>query len=148
MSEKVTNFINSVKQQDYATAKSEFQTAMAERVNSAFENRKIELAKNMTENTFTYSDLDEAIGDSLFGMHNLDDVNSIIDKVRQVNKTLTKGGYKTSNQKIKDALAGKTSNVKQDGNRGAVYKKSGSPEVVVSYGRDLKGNYFVNVEKK
>ena len=49
MSEKVTNFINSVKQQDYATAKSEFQTAMAERVNSAFENRKIELAQNMTE---------------------------------------------------------------------------------------------------
>jgi len=51
MSEKVTNFINSVKQQDYATAKSEFQTAMAERVNSAFENRKIELAQNMTEGT-------------------------------------------------------------------------------------------------
>ena len=51
MSEKVTNFVNSVKQQDYATAKSEFQTAMAERINSAFENKKIELAKNMTEGT-------------------------------------------------------------------------------------------------
>jgi len=51
MSERVTNFVNSVKQQDYATAKTEFQTAMAERVNSAFENKKIELAKNMTEGT-------------------------------------------------------------------------------------------------
>ena len=92
--------------------------------------------------------LDEDIGRSLFGMHNLDNTQSIVDKVRQVNKTLTKGGYKTSNQKIKDALAGKTSKVKQDGNRGAVYTKSGSPDIVVSYGTDLKGNHFVNLKKK
>jgi len=59
MSEKVTNFINSVKQQDYATAKSEFQTAMAERVSSAFENKKIELAKNMTESNTVH----EEVGD-------------------------------------------------------------------------------------
>ena len=49
MSENVKNFIDSVNKQDYATAKTEFQTAMAERVNSAFENKKIELAQNMTE---------------------------------------------------------------------------------------------------
>jgi len=51
MSENVRNFINSVKQQDYTTAKNEFQASIAERVNSAFENKKIELAKNMTEGT-------------------------------------------------------------------------------------------------
>ena len=51
MSENVRNFINSVNQQDYTTAKSEFQTVMADRINSAFENKKIELAKNMTEGT-------------------------------------------------------------------------------------------------
>lgn len=49
MSEKVSNLVNSIKHQDYAGAKSEFQAAMAERINSEFENKKIEIAKNMTE---------------------------------------------------------------------------------------------------
>lgn len=51
MSENVNNFINAVNQQDYTTAKDHFQAAMAQKVNDAFENKKIELAKNMTEDT-------------------------------------------------------------------------------------------------
>jgi len=47
MNENVNNFINSIQKQDYTTAKDEFQTAMAEKINSAFENKKIELASQM-----------------------------------------------------------------------------------------------------
>ena len=59
MSENVKNFINSVKQQDYTTAKSEFQTVMADRINSAFENKKIELAKGMTEGHTTHKEVSD-----------------------------------------------------------------------------------------
>ena len=48
MSENVNNFINSVQTQDYTTAKDEFQSAMADKINSAFENKKIEIAAQMT----------------------------------------------------------------------------------------------------
>jgi len=48
MNENVNKFIDSVKQQDYTTAKDEFQAAMAEKINSAFENKKIEIAAQMT----------------------------------------------------------------------------------------------------
>jgi hypothetical protein len=51
MNENVNKFINSVQQQDYTTAKDEFQAAMAEKINSAFENKKIELASQMAEGT-------------------------------------------------------------------------------------------------
>jgi len=47
MNENVNKFIDSVKQQDYTTAKDEFQAAMAEKINSTFENKKIELASQM-----------------------------------------------------------------------------------------------------
>lgn len=48
MNENVNKFIDSVKQQDYTTAKDEFQAAMAEKINSSFENKKIEIAAQMT----------------------------------------------------------------------------------------------------
>ena len=48
MSENVNNFINSVQTQDYTTAKDEFQSVMADKINSAFENKKIEIAAQMT----------------------------------------------------------------------------------------------------
>jgi hypothetical protein len=48
MNENVNNFIDSVQKQDYTAAKDEFQTAMAEKINSAFENKKIELASQMS----------------------------------------------------------------------------------------------------
>ena len=51
MNENVNKFIDSVKQQDYTTAKDEFQAAMAEKINSSFENKKIEIAAQMTEGT-------------------------------------------------------------------------------------------------
>jgi hypothetical protein len=47
MNENVNKFIDSVQKQDYTTAKDEFQAAMAEKINSAFENKKIELASQM-----------------------------------------------------------------------------------------------------
>lgn len=47
MNENVNKFIDSVQKQDYTAAKDEFQTAMAEKINSAFENKKIELASQM-----------------------------------------------------------------------------------------------------
>ena len=48
MNENVNNFINSVQKQDYTTAKDEFQSAMADKINSAFENKKIEIAGQMS----------------------------------------------------------------------------------------------------
>jgi len=51
MNENVKNFIDSVKSQDYTSAKDQFQTVMADKINSAFENKKIELASQMTEGT-------------------------------------------------------------------------------------------------
>jgi len=51
MNENVNNFINSVQKQDYTTAKDEFQSAMADKINSAFENKKIEIAGQMSSTT-------------------------------------------------------------------------------------------------
>ena len=48
MNENVKNFIDSVNSQDFANAKSEFQAAMAQKVNDAFENKKVEIASQMT----------------------------------------------------------------------------------------------------
>jgi len=48
MSENVKNFINSVQQKDYTAAKDMFQGVMAEKISAAFENKKIELASQMT----------------------------------------------------------------------------------------------------
>ena len=69
MSENVKNFINSVQQKDYTAAKDMFQGAMAEKISVAFENKKIELASQMTEGTQSnladYSDLKEQLMESL-----------------------------------------------------------------------------------
>ena len=69
MSENVKNFINSVQQKDYTAAKDMFQGAMAEKISAAFENKKIELASQMTEGTQSnladYSDLKEQLMESL-----------------------------------------------------------------------------------
>jgi len=51
MNENVKKFVAAVKEQDYAAARVEFQNAMATKIDSTFENKKIELAKNMTEST-------------------------------------------------------------------------------------------------
>jgi len=51
MSENVKNFIDSVQNKDYTAAKDIFQGAMAEKISAAFENKKIELASQMTEGT-------------------------------------------------------------------------------------------------
>ena len=60
MNENVNKFIDSVKQQDYTTAKDEFQAAMAEKINSAFENKKIEIATQMASNDQTPEESDNA----------------------------------------------------------------------------------------
>ena len=63
MNENVNKFIDSVQKQDYTAAKDEFQTAMAEKINSSFENKKIELASQMAGNSVveeeTTENLDE-----------------------------------------------------------------------------------------
>jgi len=51
MNENVNKFIDSVQKQDYTAAKDEFQAAMAEKINSSFENKKIELASQMAGNS-------------------------------------------------------------------------------------------------
>lgn len=57
MNENVKNFIDSVQNKDYTAAKDMFQGAMAEKISAAFENKKIELASQMTStNESTESD--------------------------------------------------------------------------------------------
>jgi hypothetical protein len=51
MNENVKKFVTAVEKQDYAAARTQFQSAMATKIDTAFENKKIELAKNMTEGT-------------------------------------------------------------------------------------------------
>lgn len=51
MSESVKNLINSVNKQDYTAAKSQFESLMAQKISDAFENKKIEIASQMTEGT-------------------------------------------------------------------------------------------------
>ena len=50
MATKTTHkFVDSVQNKDFTNAKAHFNTAMAEKINSAFEKKKIELASKMTE---------------------------------------------------------------------------------------------------
>lgn len=51
MNENVKNFIDAVNSQNFADAKTEFQAAMANKVNDAFENKKVEIASQMAEGT-------------------------------------------------------------------------------------------------
>ena len=51
MNENVKNFVQSVEKQDYTAAKDEFQAVMADKINSAFENKKIELAAKMSSSS-------------------------------------------------------------------------------------------------
>ena len=47
MSKKVQDFVQQVNKQDFSAAKGSFESAMAEKINSAFENKKIEIASQM-----------------------------------------------------------------------------------------------------
>jgi len=49
MNENVKNFIDAVNSQNFADAKSEFQAVMANKVNDAFETKKIEIAQSMAD---------------------------------------------------------------------------------------------------
>ena len=51
MSNNVKNMIDAIKQGNYSTAQSEFKSAIAQKVSSTFENKKIEIASQMTEGT-------------------------------------------------------------------------------------------------
>jgi len=62
MNENVKNFVQSVEKQDYTAAKDQFQTVMADKINSAFENKKIELASQMSS---TSGDAEETDNDWL-----------------------------------------------------------------------------------
>ena len=61
MNENVKNFVQSVEKQDYTAAKDQFQTVMADKINSAFENKKIELAAQMSSNSVVEEETDEQI---------------------------------------------------------------------------------------
>lgn len=51
MSNNVKNMIDAIKQGNYSTAQSEFKSAIAQKVSSSFESKKIEIASQMTEGT-------------------------------------------------------------------------------------------------
>jgi len=51
MSKKVQDFVQQVNKQDFSAAKGSFESAIAEKINSTFENKKIELASQMAEST-------------------------------------------------------------------------------------------------
>ena len=49
MSKKVQDFVQQVNKQDFSAAKGSFESAIAEKISAAFENKKIELASQMVE---------------------------------------------------------------------------------------------------
>ena len=51
MSKKVQDFVQQVNKQNFSEAKGSFESAIAEKISAAFENKKIELASQMTEGT-------------------------------------------------------------------------------------------------
>ena len=51
MSEKVQDFVQQVNKQDFSAAKGSFESAIAEKISAAFENKKIDLASQMSEGT-------------------------------------------------------------------------------------------------
>ena len=51
MSKKVQDFVQQVNKQDFSAAKGSFESAIAEKINFTFENKKIELASQMAEGT-------------------------------------------------------------------------------------------------
>ena len=69
MSEKVQDFVQQVNKQDFSAAKGSFESAIAEKISAAFENKKIDLASQMSEGTQSnltdYSDLKEQLMESL-----------------------------------------------------------------------------------
>lgn len=46
-SEKISRFMNSVQKQDFSSAKNQFNAIMAEKIDSALENKKIDIATRM-----------------------------------------------------------------------------------------------------
>ena len=60
MSEKVQDFVQQVNKQDFSAAKGSFESAIAEKISAAFENKKIDLASQMSEGTAKNSDLGES----------------------------------------------------------------------------------------
>ena len=69
MSEKVQDFVQQVNKQDFSAAKGSFESAISEKISAAFENKKIDLASQMSEGTQSnltdYSDLKEQLMESL-----------------------------------------------------------------------------------
>jgi len=63
MNENVKNFVQSVEKQDYTAAKDQFQAVMADKINSAFENKKIELAAQMSSNSVVEEGAEETDND-------------------------------------------------------------------------------------
>ena len=51
MSKKVQDFVQQVNKQNFSAAKGSFESAIAEKISVAFENKKIEIASQMTEGT-------------------------------------------------------------------------------------------------
>ena len=60
MSKKVQDFVQQVNQQNFSAAKGSFESAIAEKINSFFENKKIDLASQMTEEMQTKKKLKES----------------------------------------------------------------------------------------
>ena len=67
MSKKVQDFVQQVNKQDFSAAKGSFESAIAEKINFAFENKKIELASQMAGDSVVKEEtenLDEAAQDT------------------------------------------------------------------------------------
>ena len=67
MSEKVQDFVQQVNKQDFSAAKGSFESAIAEKISAAFENKKIELASQMAGDSVVKEEtenLDEAAQDT------------------------------------------------------------------------------------
>jgi len=99
MNENVKNFVTSVEKQDYAAARTEFQNAMATKIDSAFENKKIELAQSMATDKGVNEEVEEL--DEKKNSRQLDDPDNetmvvkkgkveVIDK-KDVDKYMKKG---------------------------------------------------------
>jgi len=56
MNKTVQNLVRSVQNKEFSNADKHFKTAMAEKINSAFEKKKIALAQKMTESVDTDSE--------------------------------------------------------------------------------------------
>ena len=67
MSEKVQDFVQQVNKQNFSEAKGSFESAIAEKISAAFENKKIELASQMAGDSVVKEEtenLDEAAQDT------------------------------------------------------------------------------------